>query len=139
MSSSPDQNQAERIPGSGLLLVLQEWASNHLDAVAHESPKREALEGHQHPAYLIPREGSAVDHQQRDLPGTVRIPGDAADEMTCVRDPPAKFPSLHVADGESVLLLSGSVGLATIARRLIIRVPLRRAGAPRDDSDRLSS
>ena len=70
---------------------------------AHESPKREALEGHQHPAYLIPREGSAVDHQQRDLPGTVRIPGDAADEMTSVRDPPAEIPSLHVADRESVL------------------------------------
>ncbi len=103
MSSSPDEDQAKRIPGSGLLLFLQEWASDHLDAVAHESPKREALERHQHPAYLIPGERSAVDHQQRDLSGAVRIPGDAADEMTCVRDPPAELPSLHVADGEFVL------------------------------------
>src|SRR5436190_8450830 len=103
MSSSPDENQAERTPGSGLLFLLQEWASNHVDTVAHESPKREALEGHQHPAYLIPREGSTVDHQQRGVPAAVRIPSDAAYEMTCVCDPPAQFPSLHVARGEAVL------------------------------------
>src|SRR5688572_24636941 len=90
------------IRDSGFLL-LQERASDDLDTVVHQSPKREALEGHQHPAYLVPSEGPPVDHQQRDLPGAVRIPGDAADEMMFVRDPPAELPSLHVAAGESLL------------------------------------
>ena len=103
MPSSPDENQAERIRDSGFLFVLQEWASDDLDTVVYESSKREALEGHQHPADLVPREGPPVNYQQRDLPGAVRIPGDAADEMMFVRDPPAELPSLHVADGESVL------------------------------------
>jgi hypothetical protein len=61
MSSSPDEDQAEKLPDSGFRLFLQKWASNDLDAVVHESPKREALEGHQHPARPIPGEGSAVN------------------------------------------------------------------------------
>ena len=102
MPSSPDENQAERICDSGFLLLLQEWASDDLDTVAHECPKREGLERHQHPAYLIPCDGSAVDYQQRNLPSSLRIPGDAADEMACIGDLPAEFPSLHVANRESV-------------------------------------
>lgn len=102
MASSADENQAERIRDSGFLLLLQEGASDDLDIVAHECPKREALEGHQHPAYLIPCEGPAVDHQPRDLPSALRIPGDAADQMACVGDPPPELPSLYMAYRESL-------------------------------------
>ena len=97
-----EQNSSGKARDSGFLLLLQQWGSDDLDTVAHESPKREALEGHQHPADLVPGEGPPVDHQPRDLPGALRIPGDAADQMACVGDPPAEFPPLHMADRESV-------------------------------------
>lgn len=90
------------IRDSGFLVLLHERASDDFDAVAHECAKREAPEGHQHLAYLIPCEGSAVDHQQRDLPTAPRIPRDAADQMAGVVDPPAEFAPLHVADRESI-------------------------------------
>jgi hypothetical protein len=61
-----------------------------------------ALEGHQHPANLIPCEGTAIDHQQGDLPCAFRIPRDAANQMACVSDPPAELPSLHMAGRDCV-------------------------------------
>ena len=60
--ASTAASEMQKTPDSSFLFVLQKWASDHLDAIVHESSKREALEGHQHP-YLIPSERSAVDHQ----------------------------------------------------------------------------
>src|SRR5580704_10421271 len=75
-------------------------AADDLDCVLHDRVQREALERHQEPADLIPRERSAIHDEQRGRTVCLAIPLDDASEPVRRRELPPVLGLLDVTNAE---------------------------------------